>query len=120
LRAARIVVSLFIDPQPEQVSASAELGADFIELHTGTYANATASADVADSLRALQDAAAQARELNLGLNAGHGLTTLNVGPVAALPGLHELNIGHSIVARAVFVGMTEAVREMKAAIERAQ
>lgn len=113
LREAGIVVSLFIDPDPAQIEASADLGAAAIELHTGSYANATKDADRDHELHALARAATLTRQTGLTLNAGHGLTYRNVMPVAALDGMHELNIGHSIVARAIFVGMTEAVREMK-------
>ena len=113
LHAAGIVVSLFIDPDPDQIEAAASLGVATIELHTGSYANATTDADRKRELHALARAATLTRQAGLGLNAGHGLTYRNVMPVANLNGMHELNIGHSIVARAVFVGMTEAVREMK-------
>jgi pyridoxine 5-phosphate synthase len=110
---AGIVVSLFIDPDPAQIEASADLGVAAIELHTGSYANASADADRDREMQALARAATLTRQAGLTLNAGHGLTYRNVVPVATLDGMHELNIGHSIVARAVFVGMTEAVREMK-------
>jgi pyridoxine 5-phosphate synthase len=113
LREAGIVVSLFIDPDPAQIEASADLGVAAIELHTGSYANASADADRDREMQALARAATLTRQAGLTLNAGHGLTYRNVVPVATLDGMHELNIGHSIVARAVFVGMTEAVREMK-------
>jgi pyridoxine 5-phosphate synthase len=114
LREAGIVVSLFIDPDPAQIEASADLGVAAIELHTGSYANASADADRDREMQALARAATTlTRQAGLTLNAGHGLTYRNVVPVATLDGMHELNIGHSIVARAVFVGMTEAVREMK-------
>jgi pyridoxine 5-phosphate synthase len=113
LHAAGIVVSLFIDPDPAQIEASADLGVVAIELHTGSYANASADADRDREMQALARAATLTRQAGLTLNAGHGLTYRNVVPVATLDGMHELNIGHSIVARAVFVGMTEAVREMK-------
>jgi pyridoxine 5-phosphate synthase len=110
---AGIVVSLFIDPDPAQIEASADLGVAAIELHTGSYANASADADRDREMQALARAATLTRQAGLTLNAGHGLTYRNVVPVATLDGMHDLNIGHSIVARAVFVGMTEAVREMK-------
>ena len=113
LHAAGIIVSLFIDPDPAQIEASADLGVVAIELHTGSYANASADADRDREMQALARAATLTRQAGLTLNAGHGLTYQNVVPVATLDGMHELNIGHSIVARAVFVGMTEAVREMK-------
>ena len=110
---AGIVVSLFIDPDPAQIEAAVALGVTAIELHTGSYANASADADRDREMQALARAATLTRQAGLTLNAGHGLTYRNVVPVATLDGMHELNIGHSIVARAVFVGMTEAVREMK-------
>lgn len=113
LHAAGIVVSLFIDPDPDQIEAAAALGVAAIELHTGSYANATADAVRDHELHALARAATLTRQAGLSLNAGHGLTYRNVVPVAKLEGMHELNIGHSIVARAIFFGMTEAVREMK-------
>jgi len=114
LKAAGIMVSLFIDPDRDQIKASADLGADFIELHTGTYAETWREGG--HELERLKAGAAYAQELGLVVNAGHGLTYWNVHPVAAIPGMHELNIGHSIVARAVLVGMERAVREMREAM----
>jgi pyridoxine 5-phosphate synthase len=116
LRAAGITVSLFIDPCPRQIDATVELGAAAAELHTGCYANATTDASRHDELVKLARAGAMVRQAGLALHAGHGLTYRNVVPVARLEGMGELNIGHSIVARAVMVGMTQAVREMKALI----
>ncbi len=113
LRAAGIVVSLFIDPVAEQVEAAAASQAEAIELHTGCYALATGSRQAAELAR-LIEAGRLARQRGLILNAGHGLNYQNVGPVAAIAEMDELNIGHSIVARAVMVGMDRAVREMKA------
>ena len=112
LRDAGIAVSLFLDAEARQIDAAVELGADAVELHTGRYANAAEAARHAE-LVALSRGAAMIRQAKLGLAAGHGLTYTNVVPVARLEGMGELNIGHSIVARAVFAGMTEAVREMK-------
>ena len=112
LRKAGIRVSLFVDPSDAALRASAELGVEAVELHTGGYAHAGA-ADRARELDRLGAAAARARELGLAVHAGHGLTYANVTPVAALAHLEELNIGHSIVSRALSVGMTEAVREMR-------
>lgn len=112
LQAAGIVVSLFIDPCPRQIDATVELGAQAAELHTGEYANAAGDAQQA-KLVELSQAAAMIRQAKLELNAGHGLTYRNVVPVARLDGMGELNIGHSIVARAVLVGFSQAVREMK-------
>jgi pyridoxine 5-phosphate synthase len=113
LRDAGIAVSLFLDAEARQIDAAVALGADAVELHTGQYANATTDADRHAELVALSRGAAIIRQAKLALAAGHGLTYRNVVPVARLEGMGELNIGHSIVARAVFTGMTEAVREMK-------
>jgi pyridoxine 5-phosphate synthase len=112
LRDAGIAVSLFIDPAPRQIDVAVDLAVESVELHTGCYANAS-GADRDARLVELARAAAMTRQARLQLAAGHGLTYRNVVPVARLEGMGELNIGHSIVARAVFVGMTEAVREMK-------
>jgi len=109
------LVSLFIDPDSDQVRAAAASGAQFIELHTGSYSNATGS-DTLRELQRLSDAVSLARELGLRVNAGHGLNYTNVGPVARLHGIEELNIGHSIVSRSVFTGVQEAIQEMKALI----
>jgi len=117
LGAVGIRTSLFIDPDVASVSRSRDLGAVAIELHTGRYAHY--SNDPA-TLRALEDAARQGRQLGLAVHAGHGLTTRNVAPVAAIPEIEELNIGHSIVSRAVFVGMANAVREMRAVMDVAR
>ena len=116
LKDAGIAVSLFIDPCPRQIEAAAELGVAAVELHTGCYANAATEAERHEKLVELARAGATARQAKLVLNAGHGLTYRNVVPVARLEGMGELNIGHSIVARAVLVGMTQAVREMKALV----
>jgi pyridoxine 5-phosphate synthase len=118
LKGRGIRVSLFIDPDEEQVGAAAELGADFVEIHTGAYANA-AGRGVASELKRLTAAAGLAAGVGLRVNAGHGLNYHNLRPVLAMPGLEELNIGHSIVSRAVVVGMAEAVREMCALISEA-
>ncbi len=115
---AGIRVSLFIDPDERQVAAAAAVGAAAVELHTGRYCEVRADA-VAAELEALRRAAEDAARRGLVVNAGHGLTVPNVGPVARLPHLNELNIGHSIVARAVLIGMEAAVREMRAAIDAA-
>ena len=118
LAAAGIRVSLFVDPDEAQLRASAEAGAAAVELHTGDYANARETAAVAAELDRLRDAARTAARLGLEVHAGHGLTVENVGPVAAIPELVELNIGHSLVGRAILVGLAAAVREMKDAIAR--
>ncbi|MGA1497524.1 MAG: pyridoxine 5'-phosphate synthase [Steroidobacteraceae bacterium] len=112
LAAEGIVVSLFIDPDPSQVEAAASAGAAVVELHTGSYAHARGLAK-REELERLTLAARVGREAGLVVNAGHGLDYHNVQPVAALDDLHELNIGHSIVARAVFSGWGVAIAEMK-------
>jgi len=112
------LVSLFVDPDPAQVRAAAEVGADFVELHTGAYSNAAGAAAERELAR-LVEAAELARSVGLRVNAGHGLNVANVGPVARLPHVEELNIGHAIVARALFLGVDGAVKEMIRAIEEA-
>ena len=112
LQSADIPVSMFIDPDAAQVDASARTGARLIELHTGRYCEVEDSPDVQRELRVLLEEAAHARELGLVVNAGHGLNYDNVVPVAAIEGMNELNIGHSVVARAVIVGIEQATREM--------
>lgn len=112
LRDANIRVSLFIDPELAQIEAAHALAAEAIELHTGTYANASGEAQE-DELTRIAAAAAAADALGLIVNAGHGLTLANVGPIAAIQVIHELNIGHSLIADALFVGLEQAVRQMK-------
>ena len=116
---AGIHVSLFIDPDPRQIEASRAVGATVVELHTGRYCEAGPD-DAACELAALASAAERAHGLGLVVNAGHGLTVANVAPIARLPHMNELNIGHAIVARAVLIGMDAAVREMRAAIDAAR
>lgn len=113
LKGAGVRISLFIDPSEEQIAAAWRIGADAVELHTGAYAEAGCEEERSAELERLRRAALVAHGRGLLVNAGHGLTLENVAPVAALPELAELNIGHSIVARALFVGMEEAAREMK-------
>jgi pyridoxine 5-phosphate synthase len=120
LSAGGIRVSLFIDPDRKQIDAAARTGAPVIELHTGTYADASSPAARRRELARIRIAAAYAAGLGLQVNAGHGLNYRNVTAIAALRPIRELNIGHSIVARSVFVGMARAVREMKALIRSAQ
>ena len=120
LSAAGVQVSLFIDPQPRQLAAARRCGAPLVELHTGRYAEATDPAGRAAELSRIRAALAEGRELGLTVNAGHGLNLDNVATIAALPGLAELNIGHALVARAVFVGLRTAVAEMVQAIARAR
>jgi len=115
LQRAGIVVSLFITPDPSQIFASRRAGADFIELHTGAYAHAFKKGGAKGAkgeLENLRLGAEMAAALSLGLNAGHGLTNENVAPVAALPLMQDLNIGHNLVARAAMVGMEKAVKDM--------
>ena len=109
-------VSLFIDPSLEQVEASKAVGAEAVELHTGRYADATDPRSVADEFAALVAASRAVRDQNMDLHAGHGLNYQNVGPIARIEAMLELNIGHSIVSRAMFIGIGEAVRIMKSAI----
>jgi pyridoxine 5-phosphate synthase len=117
LRAAGIRVSLFVDPVDDQIDAAARLGAEFVELHTGAYANAFGGGCDAE-LAKLVEGARRAIWAGLRVNAGHGLTLENTPPVLALPGLEELNIGHSIISRAVVVGLETAVRDMCDVIRR--
>jgi pyridoxine 5-phosphate synthase len=112
LRDAGIRTSLFIDPDEESVRVSREMGAEAVELHTGEYANADGGSR-AGQLDRLRRAAALGRSLGVAVHAGHGLTYLNVAPVAGIRDIEELNIGHSVVSHAVFVGLERAVREMK-------
>lgn len=114
LTAAGIRVSLFIDPDPRQIEASAATGAPVVELHTGAYADAATPAAAAAELERIRAASAQAQALGLTVHAGHGLHYHNVGPVAAIADIVELNIGHAIVAQAVFDGLAVAVARMKA------
>lgn len=113
LREAGISVSLFLDPDQRQIEAAARLEVDAVELHTGRYAESRAGLPQLAELEKLQQMGQLVRELGMTLHAGHGLTYRNVRPVAAIAGMHELNIGHSIVARAIMVGLQQAVREMK-------
>jgi pyridoxine 5-phosphate synthase len=117
LRGAGIKTSLFIDPDPESVTRSRDLGADAVELHTGSYAHAPGEGPALNALRA---GARLAASLGLAVHAGHGLTTTNVGPVAAIPEVEELNIGHHVIARAIFVGLDAAVRELRRAMDAAR
>jgi pyridoxine 5-phosphate synthase len=108
-----ILVSYFIDPEPALVEAAKAAGADAVELHTGAYSRAASPDAQHDELKKIQAAAARARELGLTLNAGHGLDYDNVGPVAHVAEVNELNIGFSIIGRALFVGLEQAVKEMR-------
>ena len=113
LHDAGIRISLFIDPDPRAIDLAPQIGADAIEIHTGGYADAGSMNEREAELDRIRMAAARASEAGLLVNAGHGLSLDNVSSIAALPQIHELNIGHSIVARAIFVGMEEACHEMK-------
>lgn len=117
LRDADIRVSLFVDPDPAQLQAAADCGAPVIELHTGTYAEETGSARQRE-LERLQRASEIGQDLGLQVNAGHGLHYENVHPIVDIPQIVELNIGHAIVARALFVGLGQAVREMRTLMTR--
>jgi len=114
LRAAGIKTSLFIDPDRDSITRSRDLGAHAVELHTGTYAHAPGEGP------ALRDGARLAASSGLAVHAGHGLTTSNVGPVAAIPEVEELNIGHHVISRAIFVGLEQAVRELRHAMDAAR
>lgn len=116
LRANNIVVSLFIDPDIYQIKAAARLGADYIEIHTGIYANAEDLNKVVEELEKIRSMAIAAAKLGLGVSAGHGLNYQNVIEIAKIEQIEELNIGHSIIARAALVGMEKAVRDMLAII----
>lgn len=113
LGGAGIRVSLFIDPETAQLDAAREAGAPVVEIHTGAYADAITDAARVVEFERIRKAVAYGQGIGLTVNAGHGLTYHNVQPIAALPGIHELNIGHAIVAQALFVGWKEAVSDMK-------
>lgn len=113
LKEAGIRVSLFIDPDSEQIRASQNAGADDIELHTGCYANASNGMEQDEEFKRLVRASELANELKLKVNAGHGLNYTNTQKICKIPYIRELNIGHSIISRAIFVGITQAVKEMK-------
>jgi len=115
-RKAGIHLSFFIDPDPAQIELAAKLGADFVELHTGEYAEHRFFEQAEPEHRKLCEGAAHARSLGLGVHAGHGLNVRNVRPIARIPEVEALYIGHSIVGRAILIGMDRAVREIKALI----
>ncbi|MFL6567800.1 MAG: pyridoxine 5'-phosphate synthase [Chthoniobacterales bacterium] len=117
LHAAGIRVSMFIDPEHEQIDAAVELGADIVELHTGKLANAFTEKFQKQELERLRSAAIRASNFNLQVNAGHGINYLNIAQIHKVPKLTELNIGHSIVSRAMFIGFDAAVREMLSAMQ---
>jgi pyridoxine 5-phosphate synthase len=107
-----IPVSLFIEPDINQIDAAADISADVIEIHTGNYANAPTEEDMMEELDRITEAAAHAKQLGLGVNAGHGLNYNNMKDFAKLPNIDEVSIGHAVIARAVFVGLEQAVKEM--------
>ena len=116
LHSAGIRISLFVDPKLEQIDAAGDLGADMVELHTGGLANAFAEKIAKEELSNLQEAARCASELHLQVNAGHGINYNNISLIHQIPHLTELNIGHAIIARAVFIGLQAAVHQMVSAI----
>ncbi|SON48056.1 pyridoxine 5'-phosphate synthase [Vibrio tapetis] len=120
LTAAGINVSLFIDADRAQIDASKACGAPYIELHTGQYADAENEVDQNDELKKIAAGASYADSLGIKVNAGHGLTYHNAAPIAALPEIFELNIGHSIIVRSMFDGLGKAVADMKAVLEQAR
>lgn len=120
MREQNILVSLFIDADKAQIDAAVAAGAPYIEIHTGKYAETKDAAVQAAELKRISEAAAYAASLGLVVNAGHGLHYHNVQPIAAIPQMYELNIGHAIVARAVFSGLDAAVREMKRLMSEAR
>lgn len=123
LSEAGIRVSLFVEPEPEVMEAAHALGAPVVELHTGSYCEAAVAGDRAEverELARIRRAASHGAGLGLEIHAGHGLTTESVGPVAAVPEIRELNIGHALIADAIFVGLAQAIRDMRAAMDRAR
>jgi pyridoxine 5-phosphate synthase len=117
LNDAGIRTSLFIAPHRDAIERSLELGAAAVELHTGQYAHCAGDSE---TLNALKEASGRGASLGLSVHAGHGLTVANVAPVAAIPEIEELNIGHSVVSRAIFIGLVEAVRELRRVMDEAR
>jgi pyridoxine 5-phosphate synthase len=118
LHQGMIKVSIFVDPDPEQIKAAKKVKADFIEIHTGIYSNAQTEIDIKRELKNIVESAQLASGLGLGVNAGHGLNYHNIQPLTNIPEIDEFSIGHSIIARAVLVGMERAVKEMLQLIKR--
>ena len=116
-RQQNIPVSLFVDPTEAQVRASAEIGTDMIELHTGEYAEANSESEAREQLQRIQEAARLGKALHLGVNAGHGLDYENVSAIAAIHDIDEMSIGHAVIVRALYVGIEQAVREMIKLVE---
>ncbi|MEW6507894.1 MAG: pyridoxine 5'-phosphate synthase [Bacteroidota bacterium] len=112
LHSSKIQVSLFIEPDLNQVDAAAEINADIIEIHTGHYANAVGEENIFDELENIRIAAKHAKKLGLGVNAGHGLNYINMKEFVAIPDIDEVSIGHAVIARSVFVGIEKAIKEM--------
>ncbi len=112
LHGSSIPVSLFIEPDINQIDASAEIGADFIEIHTGIYANAKTEEEMFDELDRIRIAAKYAKKLGLGVNAGHGLNYINIKDFIAVENIDEVSIGHSVISYAIFVGLEKAIKEM--------
>ncbi len=119
LKAKEIEISLFVDANVEIMKIAKDIGADYVEIHTGKYSDAINEIERKEELKNIEDATRAAKALGLKVNAGHGLDYKNVAAVAKIKDIVELNIGHSIVARSVFVGLEQAVREMKALIDNA-
>ena len=117
LHDAGIVVSLFLDPVAEQIDAAQQCGADAVEIHTGRYANASGEAQLKE-LETIRTIGKQIVDCGMKLHAGHGLTYTNVLPIVHIPNMRELNIGHSIISRAIYVGLVQAVKDMKALLEK--
>ena len=112
LHNSEILVSLFIEPNLDQIDAAAEINSDFIEIHTGVFANAITEEEQFDELEKIRAAVKHAKKLGLGVNAGHGLNYQNIKIFKEVPDIDEVSIGHAVIARAVFVGLNEAIREM--------
>ncbi len=119
LKSKEIEISLFVDPKIEVMKVAKDIGADFVEIHTGKYSDAINEIERKEELRSIEEATRAAKALGLKVNAGHGLDYRNVGAVAKIKDIVEFNIGHAIVARSIFVGFQEAVREMKELIDNA-
>ena len=113
LKQKDISTNLFIDPKKNQIKASKEVGADYIELHTGSYANASTKTLRLKELKRIKEAVSYGKQIGIGVNAGHGLDYENVSNIASIPNIKELNIGFSIIAASVFVGISDAVKQMK-------
>ncbi|KDN14820.1 pyridoxine 5'-phosphate synthase [Snodgrassella communis] len=120
LTAAGIRVSLFVDADKQQIQACREVGAPVIELHTGAYADSTDKEQRQQQLARIEEAAHQASEMGIIVNAGHGLNIHNVTPIAKILAIHELNIGHALIAQAIFIGLPQAIEQMKTTIFRAR